>query len=105
MEIDFIRNRITELRLDKGVSELAMSKALGHSRTYITQITSGRINPSLQELLFIIDYLGVSPRTFFTEANTNHSLQLQKLVDRLEKYSDEDISAILSFIEHIDRKK
>ena len=30
MELDFIRNRITELRIRKGVSEYKMSQDLGH---------------------------------------------------------------------------
>ena len=57
MDMDFIRTRITELRLSKGVSETAMSTALGHNRSYITHITSGRKNPSVPELLYIIEYL------------------------------------------------
>lgn len=31
----FVRNRITQLRLEKGVSEYQMSYDLGHSRSYI----------------------------------------------------------------------
>ena len=81
MDMDFIRKRITELRLAKGVSELAMSQALGHGRAYITHITSGRANPSVPELLYIIEYLDVTPRTFFSEGNENDSLLLQKLVE------------------------
>ena len=54
MDMEFIRKRITELRLAKGVSELAMSQALGHGRAYITHITSGRAKPSVTELLYII---------------------------------------------------
>ena len=65
MDMDFIRTRITELRLSKGVSETAMSTALGHNRSYITHITSGRKNPSVPELLYIIEYLDVSQGTFF----------------------------------------
>ena len=75
MDMDFIRKRITELRLAKGVSELAMSQALGHGRAYITHITSGRANPSVPELLYIIEYLDVTPRTFFSEGNENDSRQ------------------------------
>ena len=105
MNMDFIRKRITELRLDKGVSELAMSQALGHGRAYITHITSGRANPSVPELLYIIEYLEVTPRTFFSEGNENDSLLLQKIVDRLEKHSDDDLSMFLSLLERMDQPK
>ena len=69
MELDFIRERITELRMKKGVSESRMSSDLGHNKNYIQHIVSGKSNPSVQELLYIIDYLGVSPRLFFDEGN------------------------------------
>ena len=35
MDYDFIRHRVTELRLKKGVSEYQMSLDLGHSRSYV----------------------------------------------------------------------
>ena len=53
MELDFIRHRITELRMKKGVSESRMSSDLGHNKNYIQHITSGKSNPSAQELLYI----------------------------------------------------
>ena len=36
----FVRDRITQLRLQKGVSEYQMSYDLGHSRGYIYKISS-----------------------------------------------------------------
>ena len=42
MDEEFIRNRITELRLKKGVSEYQMSMELGQNRSYIQAISSGR---------------------------------------------------------------
>ena len=87
MDMDFIRRRITELRLAKGVSEVTMSKALGHSNSYITHITSGRVNPSVPELLYMIEYLDVSPKTFFSEIEEteSRSILLQKAIDKLER--------------------
>ena len=41
MTEEFIRNRITELRLRRGVSEYQMSYDLGHSRGYVYNISSG----------------------------------------------------------------
>ncbi len=35
----FVRNRITQLRIKKGISEYQMSYDLGHSRGYINNIS------------------------------------------------------------------
>ena len=39
MDTQFVRDRITQLRLKKGVSEYQMSYDLGHSRSYIYNIS------------------------------------------------------------------
>ena len=67
MEMEFIRNRITELRLKKGVSEYQLSYDLGHSKNYIHNIVTGYSQPSVKELLYLIDTLGITPRLFFDE--------------------------------------
>lgn len=48
MEYDFIRQRLTELRIKKGVSEYQMGLDLGHSRSYMQNIASGAPNHPLR---------------------------------------------------------
>ena len=64
MDTTFIRDRITELRLQKGVSEYKMSMDLGHSKSYIQSISSGKSLPSLSEFLYICEYFDISPKAF-----------------------------------------
>ena len=61
----FIRNRITELRLQKNVSEYKMSLDLGHSKSYIQSISSGRALPSMIEFIPICEYFNITPSEFF----------------------------------------
>lgn len=65
MNVSFIGERITELRLKKGVSEYQMSYDLGHNKNYVRAITSGRSLPSVQGLFEIIEYFDMSPSEFF----------------------------------------
>ena len=51
MKANFVRERISELRMRKGVSEYQMSYDLGHSRGYVNNITSGKTLPSMSECL------------------------------------------------------
>ena len=61
----FVRNRITELRMKKGVTEYRMSRDLCHSKSYIQSISSGKALPSLSEFFSICEYLDVTPKEFF----------------------------------------
>lgn len=69
MDYAYIKQRITDLRIEKGVSEYQMSLDLGHSRSYMQNISSGRSKPSIEEFLYICDYLGITPGDFFDEKN------------------------------------
>ena len=53
IEHDFIRDRITKLRIQKDVSEYKMSLDMGHSTSYIRSITSGKALPSMGEFLYM----------------------------------------------------
>ena len=77
MDEKFIRDRITELRMKKGVSEYKMSYDLGKSRGYIYNISSGKSLPPMKEFLSICDYLEVTPQQFF-DSNTKHPELVQK---------------------------
>jgi len=103
MDEDFIRQRITELRMKKGVSEYRMSIEMGHSRNYIRHITSGKALPSMGEFLYICEYLGVTPSAFFDEQVKNPAL-LQKAIDEMRTLPDKDILSLLSLIERFKEK-
>ena len=82
----FVRERITQLRLRKGISEYQMSYDLGHSRGYINNISSGKSLPSVAELLSICDYFGITPAEFFTENDEDPRLsrEFTELISRLD---------------------
>lgn len=100
MEYDFVRQRITELRIKKGVSEYQMSLDLGHSRSYIQNIASGRSKPSIDEFLYICEYLNVTPRDFFDESRTEPIL-VQKALDGMLELSDKDLLYLLGLIDRL----
>ncbi len=103
MDADFIRRRITQLRMEKGISEYQMSLDMGHSRSYIQSIVSGRSLPSMGEFLYMCEYLGVTPSAFFDEQAENPAL-LQKAIDEMRSLSDKDLLSLLSLIERFKEK-
>lgn len=94
---DFVRERITQLRLTKGVSEYQMSYDLGHSRGYVYNISSGKALPPLKEFFAICDYFKVTPKQFFDTETQNPEL-IQKAIDGMYKLSEEDQIMLLTII-------
>ena len=99
----YLRERITELRSQKGVSEHRLSLELGKSGSYIRSITSGATMPSMKELFNILAYFEVSPSEFFSGLEGNNTLRAA-LVERLREISDEDLEKVSLFIEWITKK-
>ena len=99
MDENFIRERITQLRLKKGVSEYQMCYDLGNRRGYVYNISSGKALPPLKEFLAICDYFQLTPQQFFDESTDNPEL-IQKAVSGLKELS-EDLLMLLGFINRL----
>ena len=100
MTEDFIRRRITELRIKKGVSEYQMSYDLGHSRGYVYNISSGKALPPMKEFLSICDYFEISPQQFFDESTTTPEL-IQKAIDGMRQLNESDLIMLLGIINRL----
>lgn len=100
---EFVRNRITQLRLSKGLSEYQLSYDLGHSRSYINNISSGKSLPSLGEFFQICDYFDITPSEFFDSEN-NHPVLIKNLCQELKGLSEDDLLLVLAFIKRINGK-
>ncbi|MBQ5311668.1 MAG: helix-turn-helix transcriptional regulator [Oscillospiraceae bacterium] len=100
MNEDFIRERLTALRLQKNISEYRLSFDLGHSKGYIQNIASGRAMPSMSEFLYICDYFGITPAQFFDEGDV-HPVLTGAISKELEGMSESDLELILSVIKRI----
>ncbi len=94
---DFVKERITQLRLQKGVSEYQMSYDLGHSRGYVYNISSGKALPPLKEFFAICDYFEITPAQFF-DTETSHPELIQKAIDGMSKLDERDILMLLGII-------
>lgn len=100
MDESFIRNRITELRMQNGVSEYKMSLDMGHSKSYIQSISSGKALPSLSEFLYICEYLHVTPKEFF-DTGDNFPQLTHTLYEITRKLPADDIKMLTQLAERM----
>ena len=100
MTEDFIRKRITQLRIKKGVSEYQMSYDLGHSRGYVYNISSGKALPPMKEFLSICEYFEITPQQFFDESTTTPEL-IQKAIDGMRQLKESDLIMLLGILNRL----
>jgi transcriptional regulator with XRE-family HTH domain len=103
MTEQFIRERISELRIKKGISEYKMSYDLGHSKSYIQSISSGRALPSMTEFLYICDYFSITPKEFF-DTDNNEPYLLRQLMSASSKLDENDIKTLIYLSERLGGK-
>lgn len=103
MDSKFISERISILRTKKNVSEYRMSTDLGHSKSYIQSISSGRSMPSMSEFLYICEYLGVTPKEFFDDSTGEPQL-VQKLYKLTRDMSEDNLSILIELAERLSNK-
>ena len=98
--VNWFPKRITELRMQKGVSARDMSLSLGQSESYINKIENKRSMPSMTGFFYICEYLGVSPQEFFNIESAAPQKE-KELLNSLNKLTAQQIEHILLIIKDI----
>lgn len=80
-----------------------MSLDLGHSKSYIQSISSGKALPSLSEFLYICDYLGVTPKEFF-DTNQTDPILVSELYTLSKDMKKEDLEALIAVARRFRKK-
>ncbi|MCL2695386.1 MAG: helix-turn-helix domain-containing protein [Clostridiales bacterium] len=104
METDYIAARITELRMNMGVSARDMSLSMGQTDNYINHIENKKSLPSMTAFFYICEYLKVTPQEFFDEGNRQPE-QLNALIKDLKKLSPTALAHISGIVEELLGKK
>lgn len=100
MNAEFVRDRITQLRLQKNVSEYKMSYDLGHSRGYINNISSGKVLPSMAEFFSICEYFDITPVEFFSIDIVNPK-EMKQVVEDIELLNPADLKLVHSMVKRL----
>lgn len=85
----YIREKLTNLRLEKDISEYHLSTEIGKCRTYMQTISSGKSLPSFEAFFDLCDYFKITPAEFFTESKDSE--QLRRIRHKLSSLTPEDL--------------
>ncbi len=102
--LEWFYKRLTQLRMQKGVSARDMSLSLGQSESYINKIENKRTLPSMTGFFYICDYFGITPEEFFCIDNPSPSLT-QELTSEIQKLSLHQAEHILEVVKDLNGNK
>lgn len=92
--------RLTGLRVQKGVSARDMSLSLGQSESYINKIENRRTLPSMAGFFYICEYLKITPQEFF-DVETIAPAKSAQVHQMLGKLSPDKAEHILQIIKDL----
>lgn len=92
--------RLTQLRLEKGVSARDMSLSLGQSESYINKIENRRTMPSMAGFFYICDFFGITPQDYFDVGKASPSKTAQ-ILQELSKLPADKADHVLQIIKDI----
>lgn len=76
--------RLTELRMEKGVSARDMSLSIGQNESYINRIENRKMMPSMTAFFYICDYFDITPGEFFQ----TEEIQSKEMLDAVKKLQE-----------------
>ena len=99
---NFIGERVTTLRLAKGISEYSLSKNIGKCNNYINKVSSGTITPTIPTLSLICDFFGITLSQFFQDESTYVSPVAAQVASRLPALNEEQLQSLLVIIQSME---
>lgn len=80
MKPDFVQKRVVELLIERNISEYKASMELGHCKSYMQKITSGKANPSLNALNEFCNFVGITLSEFFYDPDEDQMPEYRKSI-------------------------
>lgn len=95
-------DRLSQLRMQKGVSARDMSLSIGQNPGYINNIETGKALPSMSNFFYICHYLDITPMDFFDYSMVRPQ-DLNELCGDINKLTDAQFNSIREIVGELAR--
>lgn len=94
--------RLSQLRMQKGVSARDMSLSIGQNPGYINNIEMGKALPSMSNFFYICSYLDITPMDFF-DYNAVRPKDMDQICGDLNKLTDSQFNSVKEIVGELAR--
>ena len=92
--LEFIITRIQKLRDTRGISARDLSLSLGQNTGYINKIETKQGKPSIDGLVFICEYFGISLAEFFDDGSES-PLKVKELLTEVKGLDGDSLDLLI----------
>ena len=101
---NFLSERISQLRISKGVSARDMSLSIGQGAGYINSIENKNSLPSMHIFYYICEYFNITPKDFF-DADATAPEKLNEIIIDMKSLTFEQLSNIAGIVKDLKKVK
>lgn len=101
--MNWFYQRLTQLRMEKGVSARDMSLSLGQSESYINKIENRRTMPSMTGFFYICEFFELTPQEFF-DPELSSPKKVRELQHEFGKLTAQQAEHVLQIVRDITQK-
>ncbi len=95
MDLKEFSLRLSQLRMNKGVSARDMSLSIGQSAGYINNIETGVNFPSMTAFFYICEYLDITPSEFF-DTDSKSPTKEKELIEAVKGLKAEQLDNLIA---------
>ena len=96
--------RLSQLRINKGISARNRSLSISQNPGYINTIENRKALPTMTNFFYICEFLSITPQEFF-DTGANNPEKLNILIKYLKQMDDKQIDALTTIAEGLSKKR
>ena len=95
--------RLSQLRINKGISARNRSLSISQNPGYINTIENRKALPTMTNFFYICEFLSITPQEFF-DTGANNPEKLNILIKYLKQMDNKQINALTTIAEGLSEK-
>lgn len=96
---EIILDRITQIRMQKGVSEKQLSREIGRSASYLSAMNQNKSMPSLHSIIAICDYFHITLSDFFDFESNKYPEYISEIIAKIKQLNKSQIKVLSELID------
>lgn len=96
---EIILDRITQLRIQKDVSEKQLSREIGRSTSYLSAMNQNKSMPSLHSIIAICKYFNITLSEFFDFDSNKYPEYINEIIQKVKKLDMAQIKTLSDLLD------
>jgi len=96
---EIILDRITQIRMQNGISEKQLSREIGRSASYLSAMNQNKSMPSLHSIIAICEYFHITLSEFFDFESNKYPEYISEIIQKVKQLNKSQIKILSELLD------